>query len=101
MARSVVAGFRADAARAGAMAEVTALVDELCLLSADFKAMWRDNDVRGGGEVVKHLQHPVLGAVSVEISTFAVDGGRTLSMMVFTPATPADLDKINAMMAPS
>ncbi len=99
VARSVVAGFRADAARAGALAEITALVEELCLLSPDFKAMWRDNDVRGGGEVVKHLQHPALGPISVEISTFAVDGRPDLSMMVFTPATPADFDKIIAMMA--
>ena len=97
VARSVVAGFRADAARAGAMAEVGALVDELCLLSPDFKAMWRDNDVRGGGEVVKHLRHPVLGAVAFEISTFAVDGRPDLGMMVFAPATPGDADKIRAM----
>ena len=51
VARFVVGAFRADAARAGAAAEVAALVDELCRLSPEFEAMWRDNDVRGyGGE---------------------------------------------------
>jgi len=99
VARSVVAAFRADAARAGAMAEVGALVDELCRLSPEFKTMWRDNDVRGNEEVVKHIRHPVLGPISVEISTFAVDGRADLSLFIFNPATPDDAEKINGMIA--
>lgn len=99
VARSVVATFRADAARAGAMAEVSALVDELCLLSPEFKAMWRDNDVRGHAEVVKHLQHPVLGPIAIEISTFAVDGRPDLSMLVFNPVTVSDAEKVSALIA--
>src|SRR6202166_3616980 len=46
VARFVVGAFRVDAARAGAAAEVEPLVDELCRLSPEFKAMWRENDVR-------------------------------------------------------
>ncbi len=46
VARFVVGAFRVDAARAGAAAEVEPLVDELCRLSPEFAAMWRDNDVR-------------------------------------------------------
>ena len=99
VARSVVAAFRADGVRAGAMAEVAALVEELCLLSPEFKAMWRDNDVRGSGDVVKHIRHPVLGPISVEISTFAVDGRLDLSLVVFNPVTPEDAGKISAAMA--
>jgi transcriptional regulator with XRE-family HTH domain len=45
-ARFVVAAFRADTARAGMAGNVKALVDELCRLSPEFEAMWRDNDVR-------------------------------------------------------
>src|SRR5260221_7819464 len=45
VARFVLGAFRVDAARAGAAAEVEPLVDELCRLSPEFKAMWRDNDV--------------------------------------------------------
>ena len=60
VARFVLGAFRVDAARAGAAAEVEPLVDELCRLSPEFKAMWRDNDVRGAhGEAVKHIRHPV------------------------------------------
>jgi hypothetical protein len=40
VARFVVGAFRVDAARAGAAAEVEPLVDELCRLSPEFKAIW-------------------------------------------------------------
>ena len=50
VARFAVAAFRADAARAGAAANVKALVDELCQRSPEFEAMWRANDVRTHGE---------------------------------------------------
>jgi transcriptional regulator with XRE-family HTH domain len=97
VARFVVGAFRVDAARAGAAAEVEPLVDELCRLSPEFKAMWRDNDVRSHGEGVKHIRHPVLGPVAFEYSAFAVDGRPDLSMVVYNPATPADAKKIRSL----
>jgi transcriptional regulator with XRE-family HTH domain len=100
VARFVVGAFRVDAARAGAAAEVQPLVDELCRLSPEFKAMWRDNDVRSHGEAVKHIRHPILGRIAFEYSAFAVDGRADLSMVVYNPATPADAEKINSMIQP-
>jgi transcriptional regulator with XRE-family HTH domain len=97
VARFVVGAFRVDAARAGAAAEVEPLVDELCRLSPEFKAMWRDNDVRSHGEVVKHIRHPVLGPVAFEYSAFALDGRPDLCMVVYNPATPADAEKIRSL----
>ena len=97
VARFVVGAFRVDAACAGAAAEVQPLVDELCRLSPEFKAMWRDNDVRSHGEGVKHIRHPVLGPIAFEYSAFAVDGRPDLSMVVYNPATPADADKIRSL----
>jgi transcriptional regulator with XRE-family HTH domain len=99
VARFVLGAFRVDAARAGAVAEVEPLVEELCRLSPDFKAMWRDNDVRGPhGEAVKHIRHPVLGPLAFEYSAFAVDGRTDLTMVVYNPATPSDADKIRSLM---
>jgi transcriptional regulator with XRE-family HTH domain len=100
VARFVVGAFRVDAARAGAAAEVQPLVDELCRLSPEFKAMWRDNDVRSHGEAVKHIRHPILGRIAFEYSAFAVDGRPDLSMIVYNPATPADAEKIRSMVRP-
>ena len=97
VARFVLSAFRVDAARAGAEAEVEPLVEELCRLSPEFKAMWGENDVRGHpGEAVKHIRHPVLGPLAFEFSAFAVDGRTDLSMVVYNPATPEDAERIKS-----
>ena len=98
VARFVVAAFRADAARAGAAAKVEALVDELSRLSPEFAAMWRDNDVRSYGEGLKRMRHPIAGPIAFEYSAFAVDGRPDLNMVIYNPATPADADKIRALL---
>jgi transcriptional regulator with XRE-family HTH domain len=100
VARFVVGAFRADAARAGAVSEVGQLVDELCRLSPEFEALWRENDVGVHGEGVKQLRHPVLGPIALEYSAFAVDGRPDLSMVVYNPATRADADLIRSLVTP-
>lgn len=98
VARYVVSAFRADAARAGATQKIQSLVDELCNLSPEFEAMWRDNDVRTYGGGAKILQHPVVGSLSLEHSTFAVDGRPDLGMVIYNPSTPEDADKIRSLL---
>jgi transcriptional regulator with XRE-family HTH domain len=98
VARFVVGAFRVDAARAGAAAAVQPLVDELCRLSPEFKAMWNDNEVRSHGEAVKHMRHPVAGPIAFEYSAFAVDGRPDLAMVVYNPATAADAERINSLL---
>ena len=100
VARFVVGAFRADAARAGAVSEVSQLVDELCKLSTEFAALWRDNDVHSHGEGAKRLHHPILGPIVLEYSAFAVDGRPDLSMVVYNPATSADADLIRSLVTP-
>src|SRR5579872_1571849 len=98
VARFVVGAFRVDAARAGAASEVEPLVDELCRLSPEFKAMWRDNDIQTHGEAVKRIRHPIIGSLAFEYSAFAVDGRLDLTLVVYNPATPADMQRIAALM---
>ncbi|KWV47673.1 XRE family transcriptional regulator [Bradyrhizobium macuxiense] len=98
VARYVVASFRADVARAGAARNVQSLVDELSATSPEFAAMWRDNDVQGHGDGVKVLHHPTAGPLSMEFSAFAVGGRPDLNMVIYNPATPADKDKIRALL---
>ena len=98
VARFVLGAFRVDAARAGAAAEAEPLIDELCRLSPEFKAMWRENDVRGPhGEAVKHIRHPVLGPLAFEFSAFLVDGRTDLAMVVYNPSTPKDAERIRSL----
>jgi transcriptional regulator with XRE-family HTH domain len=97
-ARFVVAAFRADTARAGMTGNVKALVDELCRLSGEFAAMWRDNDVRGSyGETPKYVRHRRAGMIALEYSAFAVDARPDLSMVIYNPATPADADRVRSL----
>jgi transcriptional regulator with XRE-family HTH domain len=97
VARYVVGAFRVDAARAGAAAEVEPLVEELCRLSPEFKALWRDHDVQSPSEGVKRIRHPVLGPIAFEYSPFAVDGRPDLTLVVYNPTTPADAEKIRSL----
>ncbi|MBN8873524.1 MAG: helix-turn-helix domain-containing protein [Rhodospirillales bacterium] len=99
VARFVVGSFRVDAARAGAAADVAPLVDELCRLSPEFRAMWGSSDIVGTpGEIVKQIRHPVLGELGFEYSAFAVDGRTDLTMVVHNPATAADREKIRSQL---
>jgi transcriptional regulator with XRE-family HTH domain len=97
VARFVVAAFRADAARAGASRSVQALVDELSRSSPAFAAMWRDNDVRTYGEGTKYIKHARAGLIGLEYSAFSVDGRPELGMVIYTPATPRDVDRIRSL----
>lgn len=87
VARFVVGAFRADVARAGLVSEVGELVSELRTVSAEFDALWRDNEVlsHGDGDGVKRLLHPTLGPIELEYSAFSVDGRPDLGMIVYTP----------------
>ena len=97
-ARFVVAAFRAETARAGVTSSVKPLVEDLCRLSPEFAAMWRDNNVRGAyGESAKELRHPRAGLIALEYSAFAVDGRPDLSMVIYNPATPKDAERIRAL----
>ncbi len=99
VARFAVAAFRADVARAGAARNVEALVDELCRLSPEFAAMWRDNDVAAPmAKAPSILRHPNAGLIALEYSAFAVDGRPDLGMVIYNPATPADAERIRSLL---
>ncbi|HEX2593612.1 MAG TPA: helix-turn-helix transcriptional regulator [Rhizomicrobium sp.] len=98
VARLIIGAFRVDVARAGASDEMKAIVDELCLLSPEFKAMWSENQVHGShdGDGLKRIRHPEFGPMTFEYSAFAVDGRPDLSMVVYNPVEPEVRAKIAA-----
>ncbi|MDE1991060.1 MAG: helix-turn-helix domain-containing protein [Rhizobiaceae bacterium] len=97
LARFVVGAFRADAARAGAVSEVSELVDELCTVSPEFEALWRENNVHVQAEGMKQLSHPKLGPIELEYSAFAVDGRPDLGLIIYTPADCAVAARIRSL----
>lgn len=88
--RFALAVFRIDAARAGGCPEADALAAELQAISPDVRRLWAETEMRSHGVGVKRLCHPIAGPLALECSAFAVDGASGLSMIVFTPASPAD-----------
>jgi transcriptional regulator with XRE-family HTH domain len=96
VARYVVGAFRADAVRAGASEEIARMVEELSQLSPEFETFWKDNNINTHIEGLKHIRHPDLGTIALEISGFAVDGRPELAMVVYNPANPADAERIRA-----
>lgn len=97
VARYVVRVFRADSARTGQ--DVTELVKELSELNPVFKKLWQENDVGAHGEGTKQLKHPVVGMLTLEYSAFGIEGRPELSLLVYSPATQSDKDKIRTLLA--
>ncbi|NBD10149.1 MULTISPECIES: helix-turn-helix transcriptional regulator [Corallococcus] len=96
-ARLAVAAFRLETARAGAHENARALVDELCRSSADFAAMWFDNDVSAHGEGTKYVEHPRVGTLALDYSSFAVDNQPDLGLVIYTPVTPDDMERVRSL----
>jgi hypothetical protein len=59
--------------------------------------LWQDNDVVAHSEGVKKIRHSAAGLVSLEFSSFAVEGRPELGMIVYNPATHTDAEKIRAL----
>lgn len=97
VARYVVGAFRADAARAGAKAEIRQLVEELSAVSPEFREMWNDNEITDKREGIKRLHHPDLGLIELEFSSFAVEGRSDLYMMVYSPVTPRVIEQLRSL----
>lgn len=98
-ARFVVATFRAEVARTGTSRRAQSLVAELSRLSPEFAAMWREHDVRTHGEGTKCIRPAHGGPVALEYATFAVDGQPGLGLVIYTPATPEDVERVRALIS--
>ena len=98
-ARHVVAAFRADATRAGDATRTKAIVDRLCAASTEFEQIWSEHDVRASREGTKQVQHPSAGSISLDYTSFGVDGRPELKMIVYSASTPSDARKLQAMLA--
>ncbi len=98
-ARFVVATFRAGIARAGTPERARALVEELSRQSPEFAAMWTDHAVATHGEGTKRVQPEHGGLITLEYSSYAIDGQPGLGMVIYTPATPADARRVRSLIA--
>jgi hypothetical protein len=99
VARFAVAVLRADISRASNTSSADKLVLELREACPDFDRFWQENEVQGFGQGIKHLRHPSAGMIVMNYSTFTIDGRPDLSMVVYSPQTAGDANKIEALIA--
>ncbi len=98
-ARFTIATFRAETARTGMTKQAQALIEAMKHASPEFEKMWQERDVRRLGEGTKRIQPDTGDPITVEYSSFAVDGQPGLSMVVYMPATSSDARRIESLVA--
>ena len=61
--------------------------------------MWLDHDVRAYGEGTKFIRPAGGEPLALEYSSFVVDGQAGLGMVIYTPATSVDAERVQALIA--
>ncbi|MGA1830346.1 helix-turn-helix transcriptional regulator [Rhizobium wenxiniae] len=97
-ARSAVASFRAEAIKAAPAQALQAMVEDLSQASREFSAIWQDYDIQNYGAGTKHFRHEIAGDLMMEYSSFTVDGRPDLGLVVFTPMTEADAERVRQLL---
>jgi transcriptional regulator with XRE-family HTH domain len=92
VARMAVAQLRMEAARAPGDPRMNALVGELSTRDEQFRTWWAAHLVAGRGVGTKHLNHPVVGALTLDWDTLscAVDPEQHLIVWTAEPGSTSD-----------
>lgn len=92
LAKVHVAYLRLTAGRYPTDARLAGLIGELTMSSPDFGAMWATGDVSDCTTGAMHLQHPTVGAVSVDYQVWLQPDSPDHRVEIYTPndATSAD-----------
>ncbi|GHH86368.1 transcriptional regulator [Streptomyces sulfonofaciens] len=90
-ARECVAVLRMEAGRAPRDPSLSALVGELSVHDADFRAWWADHRVRGPRQLAKTYRHPVAGPLTLDVQQFSVDTHPDQQLIAYTaePGSPS------------
>ncbi len=88
----MVASFRAEAGRDLTEPDYQELISELVAGSPGFAALWARQDVRGRQEGLKRLNHPQLGRLDLEFTTYWVSEQPSLKLYLYTPAHGGDTE---------
>ncbi len=94
-ARYLVATFRAETARNSESFRARELINELSEKSYTFRTMWNDNEIQSIGEGVKQICHITKGKISLEFSSFVVEGRSDLKLLTYNPLNESDIEKVH------
>jgi transcriptional regulator with XRE-family HTH domain len=99
VAQKVLAEFRADSARYASEEWFKRLIADLQRVSPEFRAWWPRHDVRGRSDVLKDIEHPLVGCLMFEHTTLQVPTMPELKIMIYTPLPETDtLEKLQQLM---
>jgi transcriptional regulator with XRE-family HTH domain len=92
VARMAVAQLRMEAARTPGDPRMNTLVGELTTQDEQFRQWWAAHLVAGRGVGTKHLNHPVVGALTLDWDTLtcAADPEQHLIVWTAAPGSPSD-----------
>ena len=93
-AELLVASFRAEAAPHLDEPEFQELVADLLESSPEFAALWARQDVRGRPEGWKLLDHPELGQLDLEYTTYRVNDEPGLKLVLYAPEAGSATDRL-------
>lgn len=99
-ARAMLAKFRLEFSRAGDDPAFAALVRELGDISPEFHRWWAQHDVMGRGEGIKRFQHPTLGEIRFEHTSFIVEDAPDLRLVIYAPIAGASARKVMRAQVP-
>ena len=89
----MVASFQAEAASHLDEAEFQDLISELRERSPEFATLWARHDVRGRPEGLKRLDHPTLGPLDLEYTTYRVNDQPGLKLTLYVPEAGSASDR--------
>ena len=99
-AQHTLALFRASTQRYIGEAWLTELVTELKQVSPEFREWWPRHDVQGVHTGQTRLNHPLVGMLTMQATTFQLANHPDLQMIVYTPVSETDtLTKLTTLSA--
>ena len=99
-ARGVLAYFRMSYSRNMGDPSFTELIDALMQASPEFRAWWPQHDVLGTPDGRKVLNHPIVGRLLFDLTTFQVYDASDLKLCIYVPvAESGTIEKLRRMLA--
>lgn len=98
-ARGIIARFRASYAKYSDDTWFRMFINNLCNISAKFNEWWALHDVHGMDDVIKEINHPIVGRMVFEFVSFDVSANPNLKLIFHNPSVGTDTKhKIDMLM---